>query len=59
MPVYIQAKTTWLNWYPLAYSKDNNDYFIKVSKEQKWPIGPLKPGFVVATALRLIRALAF
>ena len=48
-----------LNWYPLAYSEENHDYFIKISEEQRWPIGPLQPGFVMATALRLIRALAF
>ena len=48
-----------LNWYPLAYTEDNHDYFIKISEEQRWPIQALKPDFVVATALRLIRALAF
>jgi len=48
-----------LNWYPLAHSEANHDYFIQVTEEQNWPIGPLDPGLVMATALRLIRALAF
>jgi SOS-response transcriptional repressor LexA len=48
-----------LNWYPLAYDKDNHDYFIKVAEEEHWPIKALSPDLVVATALRLVRALAF
>ena len=48
-----------LNWYPLAYSEDNQEYFLQVAEEQRWPIKPLQPGFVAATALRLVRALAF
>jgi SOS-response transcriptional repressor LexA len=48
-----------LHWYPLAYTEENHDYFIEISEDQRWPIGPLKPDLVMATALRLIRALAF
>jgi hypothetical protein len=48
-----------LHWRPLAYDEDNHEYFIKVAAEQHWPIGPMPSGFVVATALRLVRALAF
>ncbi len=48
-----------LLWYPLAHDEDNDDYFTKVVDEQRWPVGPLPPSFVVATALRLIRFLTF
>jgi hypothetical protein len=48
-----------LNWYPLAHSEATHDYFIQVTEEQRWPIMPLNPKLVVATAIRLIRALAF
>jgi len=48
-----------LNWYPLAYDQENYDYFIRVAEEERWPIKPFSPDFVVATALRLVRALAF
>jgi SOS-response transcriptional repressor LexA len=48
-----------LHWRPLAYDEDNHDYFIQVAEEQHWPFGPIPPSFVVATALRLVRALAF
>lgn len=48
-----------LNWTPLAYDESNHDYFTQVADEQHWPIQPIKPEFVLATALRLVRALAF
>ena len=48
-----------LNWYPLAYAEDTHDWFTKVAEEQDWPVAPIKPEFIVATALRLTRALAF
>ena len=48
-----------LNWYPLAYDKDNHDYFIKVADSEHWPIKALSPDLVVATGVRLVRALAF
>jgi SOS-response transcriptional repressor LexA len=48
-----------LNWYPLAHTEATHDYFIQVAEVQRWQIGPLDPKLVVATALRLIRALAF
>jgi hypothetical protein len=48
-----------LNWVPLALDDDNPEYFIKVVEEQDWPIKAMKPEFIVATALRLVRALAF
>ena len=47
------------NWYPLAHTEATHDYFIQVAEVQRWQIGPLDPKLVVATALRLIRALAF
>jgi SOS-response transcriptional repressor LexA len=48
-----------LNWYPLAHDEDTDAYFLQIVEEQEMPIGPIPPDWVVATALRLIRALAF
>jgi hypothetical protein len=48
-----------LNWYPLAYDDDTDDWFTRVTLEQNWPIGPLLPSLIIATALRLSRTLAF
>jgi SOS-response transcriptional repressor LexA len=48
-----------LNWYPLAHDEDTDAYFLKIAEEQEMPIGSISPDWVVATALRLIRALAF
>jgi hypothetical protein len=48
-----------LNWIPLAYDEQTHPYFIQVAVEQQWPIQPLRPGFILATALRLTRNLAF
>jgi SOS-response transcriptional repressor LexA len=49
----------YLYWQPLAYDDENRDYFLKVAEEQRWPSVPIPPGFVAATALRLVRALAY
>ncbi len=48
-----------LNWYPLAYDEETHDTFTAIAEDQKWPFGPIPPDFIVATALRLSRALAF
>lgn len=48
-----------LHWYPLAYDESTNDYFLQVTEEQKWPLIPIKPDWILATALRLVRALAY
>jgi SOS-response transcriptional repressor LexA len=48
-----------LNWYPLAYDDETHDQFIKTAVDQNWPITALPQALVVATALRLNRALAF
>jgi SOS-response transcriptional repressor LexA len=48
-----------LNWYPLAYDDGNHEWFAKTAEEEDWPIGPLPPKIIVATALRLSRMLAF
>jgi SOS-response transcriptional repressor LexA len=48
-----------LNWYPLAYDDETHDLFEKIAEEQDWPVGPIKPELILATALRLTRALAF
>jgi len=47
----------YLNWYPLAYDEDFHDRFIAIADEQKFPITALPSNFIVATALRLSRAL--
>ena len=48
-----------LNWAPIAYDGDTEEYYVRVAEEQHWPYQPLRPEFVLATALRLSRALAF
>ena len=48
-----------LNWYPLAYDDETHDYLIKIVEEQKWPLVAIPQGFILATALRLTRILAF
>ena len=48
-----------LNWYPLAYDEETHDWFTRIAEDQKWPIAPIKPDFIMATALRLTWALAF
>ena len=48
-----------LNWTPLAYDDDNQEYFLNIAMEEEVPIGPIPPGLVAATVLRLTRNLAF
>ncbi|MCJ7533464.1 MAG: hypothetical protein MUO64_20875 [Anaerolineales bacterium] len=48
-----------INWYPIAYDDETHDTFTAIAKEQNWLVGPLPSNFIVATALRLSRALAF
>ncbi len=47
----------YLNWYPLAYDEDTHDQFIAIAEEQNFPITAIPSSFMVATALRLSRAL--
>jgi hypothetical protein len=48
-----------LNWAPLAYSDNTEDYFLKIAQEENVPSGPIPPELVAATVLRLTRVLAF
>lgn len=48
-----------LNWHPMAYDDSTHDRFIAIAQEQRWGIAAISPDLVVATALRLSRALAF
>jgi SOS-response transcriptional repressor LexA len=48
-----------LHWYPLAYDDETEAFFLQVAEEEAVPIGPLPPDWIVATALRLTRPLAF
>ena len=48
-----------LNWYPSVYDEETHDQFYAIAEEQNWPIAPLPSNLIVATALRLIRPLAF
>jgi len=43
----------------LAYDEETHDMFIQIAEEQEWGIEELPLDMIVATALRLIRALAF
>jgi hypothetical protein len=44
-----------LFYYPLTYGEDTKVLFESIAEEQKWPMAPLPPNFVVATALHLWR----
>lgn len=49
-----------INWHPLAYNEANREFFVNVANEDDgMPEGPMLPEFIVATALRLTRSLAF
>jgi SOS-response transcriptional repressor LexA len=48
-----------LNWYPISYDEQNHDYLMGIAKEEKWGLKAISPDLVVATALRLVRTLAF
>jgi SOS-response transcriptional repressor LexA len=48
-----------LHWYPLAYDDGTQELFVQIAEEQRWPVKPLSPDLIVATALRLVRALTF
>ena len=48
-----------LNWTPLAYDEDTEEYFLDLTQEEDVPEGPIPPELVAATVLRLSRALAF
>jgi SOS-response transcriptional repressor LexA len=48
-----------LNWTPLVYDEDTEEYFLKIAQEENVPAGPIPPELVIATVLRLSRALAF
>ena len=48
-----------LNWTPLAYDEDTEEYFLDLAQEEGVPAGPIPPELVAATVLRLSRALAF
>jgi len=47
-----------LHYEPLAYTKENEDVFLKIFGDEGVTYFPLPEYFVVATALRLIRALS-
>ena len=48
-----------LNWTPLAYDEDTEEYFLDLAEKEGVPAGPIPPELVAATVLRLSRALAF
>ncbi len=48
-----------LHWTPLAYDEETHDYFMQVAEEQNWALKPIPPDLILATALRLVRQLAF
>jgi SOS-response transcriptional repressor LexA len=48
-----------LHWHPLAYDENTHAQFMSIAEEQNWPIAPIPSNFIVATALRLSRTLAF
>jgi SOS-response transcriptional repressor LexA len=48
-----------LNWYPISYDEQNHDYLMRIADEEKWGLKAISPDLVLATALRLVRTLAF
>jgi repressor LexA len=48
-----------LNWYPISHDEENNDYLMGIAEEEKWGLKAISPDLVLATALRLVRSLAF
>lgn len=48
-----------LHWAPLAWDESTHDYFMGIVEEQNVPLGPIPPEYILGTALRLSRALAF
>jgi SOS-response transcriptional repressor LexA len=55
----IEDRGQKLNWYPLAYNNETNDYFVKVTEEENFNIRALSSEQILGTALRLTRALSF
>jgi SOS-response transcriptional repressor LexA len=47
-----------LHWFPLAWSKENEDYFAKIEKKARVPSGPIPPELIAATVLRVVRSLS-
>jgi len=47
------------NWYPLAHDEATESIFLAIANEQNWRISAIPQELIVATALRLTRALAF
>ena len=48
-----------LNWTPLAYNKETEADLLKIAEEESVPMAAIPPELVLATVLRLSRALAF
>jgi SOS-response transcriptional repressor LexA len=48
-----------LNWAPLAYDEETEEYYLTIAVEEEVPMGPIPPELVAATVLRLSRRLAF
>ncbi len=48
-----------LNWIPLSYSEETKDFFMNIVNEQGLELKPISPDLILATALRLVRQLAF
>lgn len=46
------------NWVPIAYDENTKDYYFKVAEEESVPMGPIPPGLVMATVLRMSRTLS-
>jgi hypothetical protein len=48
-----------LNWYPLAYSEKTDKYFVEINDNERWPLIPFSPDWVLGTAIRLTRSLRY
>ena len=48
-----------LHWHPLAYDDANLEHFLAMAEKGGMPVAPMPPEYVVGTALRLVRTLAF
>jgi SOS-response transcriptional repressor LexA len=49
----------YFTWRPIAYDSNMHDYFMDLVQEQDWELDTIPESFIIATALRLSRRLAY
>lgn len=59
MALTNEGRSQLLNWYPIAYTEENEKYFMQVFEEQDLFPRELPDDLILATAIRLSRQLSF